>query len=62
MDRPTTMTALLKEHLPELGAEATLFSLQTMVLAGALSAYARPHPACRRPTGPNPAWPASTWT
>ena len=41
----TTMTGLLQEHLPELGENATLFSLQTMVLAGALSAYSSPPPS-----------------
>lgn len=28
------MTNLVRKHLPELGENATLFSLQTMVLAG----------------------------
>ncbi|GAA1657727.1 TetR/AcrR family transcriptional regulator [Actinoplanes couchii] len=60
LQRLATMTALIQKYLPELGENATLFSLQTMVLAGALSAYSTPHPACRRRTGPNPNWPAST--
>ncbi|WP_305787886.1 TetR/AcrR family transcriptional regulator [Symbioplanes lichenis] len=41
----TTMTTLISNYLPELGANATLFSLQTMVLAGALSAYSTPPPS-----------------
>ncbi|WP_431729127.1 TetR/AcrR family transcriptional regulator [Verrucosispora sp. TAA-831] len=41
----TTMTALIEKHLPELGETATLFSLQTMVMAGALSAYSTPPPS-----------------
>ncbi|MDP9819415.1 TetR/AcrR family transcriptional regulator [Spirilliplanes yamanashiensis] len=43
----TTMTTLLRKHLPELGDNATLFSLQTMVMAGALSAYSTPPPSLR---------------
>jgi hypothetical protein len=39
------MTALIRKHLPELGDDAALFSLQTMVLAGALSAYSTPPPS-----------------
>ncbi len=42
LDRLTTMTALIQKYLPELGENATLFSLQTMVMAGALSAYSTP--------------------
>ncbi len=38
-------TGLMGRHLPELGEKATLFSLQTMVLAGALSAYRTPPPS-----------------
>ena len=30
------MTTLIQKYLPELGKNATLFSLQTMVMAGAL--------------------------
>ena len=39
------MSTLVREHLPELGEDAPLFSLQTMVLAGALSAYSTPPPS-----------------
>ncbi|MBU8860312.1 MULTISPECIES: TetR/AcrR family transcriptional regulator [unclassified Micromonospora] len=45
LDRLATMTGLMGKHLPELGENATLFSLQTMVLAGALSAYSTPPPS-----------------
>ncbi|WP_344948792.1 hypothetical protein [Sphaerisporangium flaviroseum] len=45
LERLTTMTALIQRHLPELGKNATLFSLQTMVMAGALSAYSTPPPS-----------------
>ena len=45
LDRLTTMTDLIQQHLPELGENATLFGLQTMVLAGALSAYSTPPPS-----------------
>ncbi|MFY1661309.1 TetR/AcrR family transcriptional regulator [Micromonospora sp. WMMD1274] len=45
LDRLATMTGLVRKHLPELGENATLFSLQTMVLAGALSAYSTPPPS-----------------
>ncbi|MEV4342870.1 TetR/AcrR family transcriptional regulator [Actinoplanes sp. NPDC049596] len=45
LDRLTTMAGLLGKHLPELGDDATLFSLQTMVMAGALSAYSTPPPS-----------------
>ena len=41
------MTALIQKYLPELGENATLFSLQTMVMAGALSAYSTPPPSLR---------------
>lgn len=47
LDRLTTMTALIQKYLPELGENATLFSLQTMVMAGALSAYSTPPPSLR---------------
>ncbi len=39
------MTALIQKYLPELGENATLFSLQTVVMAGALSAYSTPPPS-----------------
>jgi AcrR family transcriptional regulator len=45
LERLATMTGLLQMYLPELGEQATLFSLQTMVLAGALSAYSTPPPS-----------------
>ncbi|MET9406350.1 TetR/AcrR family transcriptional regulator [Streptomyces sp. NPDC002935] len=45
LDRLTSMTALIQKYLPELGENATLFSLQTMVMAGALSAYSTPPPS-----------------
>lgn len=41
----TTMTTLIQKHLPELGDQAMLFSLQTMVVAGALPAYSTPPPS-----------------
>ncbi len=47
LDRLTTMTALLLKYLPELGENATLFSLQTMLTAGALPAYSTPPPSLR---------------
>ncbi|MEU2677269.1 TetR/AcrR family transcriptional regulator [Streptomyces sp. NPDC007107] len=47
LDRLTTMTDLIRTYLPELGGNATMFSLQTMVLAGALSAYSTPPPSLR---------------
>ncbi|WP_430785433.1 TetR/AcrR family transcriptional regulator [Actinoplanes sp. G11-F43] len=47
LHRLTTMTDLIHKYLPELGENATLFSLQTMVLAGALSAYSTPPPSLR---------------
>ncbi|XVV10049.1 TetR/AcrR family transcriptional regulator [Actinoplanes sp. CA-131856] len=47
LERLTTMTALIEKCLPELGEGATLFSLQAMVLAGALSAYSTPPPSLR---------------
>ncbi|MEE3920876.1 hypothetical protein V2I01_29975 [Micromonospora sp. BRA006-A] len=55
MDRLATMTDLVRLHLPELGGNATLFSLQTMVLAGALSAYSTPpaEPRGGLPTEPD---------
>jgi AcrR family transcriptional regulator len=47
LERLTTMTDLTREYLPELGENATPFCLQTMVLAGALSAYSTPPPSLR---------------
>ena len=47
LERLATMTALIRTYLPELGGDADLFSLQTMVLAGALSAYSTPPPSLR---------------
>ncbi|MEU3094968.1 TetR/AcrR family transcriptional regulator [Streptomyces sp. NPDC006967] len=44
LDRLATMTTLIRTYLPELGENATLFSLHTVVLAGALSAYSTPPP------------------
>ena len=38
-------SAEIQKYLPELGEDATLFSLQTMVMAGALSAYSTPPPS-----------------
>ena len=57
LDRLTTMTALLLKYLPEPGGNATLFSLQTVVLAGALSAYGTPPPSLQAAyrAGPGPA-------
>nr|WP_245653156.1 TetR/AcrR family transcriptional regulator [Herbidospora sakaeratensis] len=45
--RLTTMSGLVGRCLPELGENATLFCLQTMVMAGALSAYSTPPPSLR---------------
>lgn len=42
--RLTTMTELVRQHLPELGAGAQLFSLMALVSAGALSTYVPPPP------------------
>ncbi|MET9593059.1 TetR/AcrR family transcriptional regulator [Streptomyces sp. NPDC006516] len=47
LDRLATMTALIRKYLPELGENATQFSLHAMVLAGALSAYSAPPPSLR---------------
>lgn len=47
LERLTTLTALIRRYLPELGENATLFSLQTMVMVGALSAYSTPPPSLR---------------
>jgi hypothetical protein len=60
LDRLTTMTALIHKYLPELGENASLFSLQTMAMAGGCRRTAHLRPACRRPTRPSPIWPAST--
>jgi hypothetical protein len=45
LQRLTTMTELASLYVPELGGSAQLFCLNTMVVAGALSAYASPVPA-----------------
>ncbi|GAB3119642.1 TetR family transcriptional regulator [Streptomyces calidiresistens] len=45
LDRLTTMSTLIRRYLPELGENATPFSLHTMVMAGALSAYSTPPPS-----------------
>ena len=57
LDHLTAMAALIQKYLPELGENATLFSLQTMVLAGALSAYGTPPPSLQAAyrAGPGPA-------
>ena len=47
LDRLATMSALVRKYLPELGENATLFSLQAMALAGTLSAYSTPPPSLR---------------
>jgi len=47
LDRLTTMATLIRKYLPELGENAALFGLQTMVMAGALSAYSTPPPSLR---------------
>ena len=41
------MAALIRKCLPELGENATFCSLQTMLTAGALSAYSTPPPSLR---------------
>ncbi|RFU82365.1 TetR/AcrR family transcriptional regulator [Streptomyces triticagri] len=43
--RLTTMTDLVRRHVPELGAGAQLFCLMSLVSAGALSAYVPPPPS-----------------
>ncbi len=45
LERLNTMSALIQKYLPELGENSTLFSLQAMVVAGALSAYSTPPPS-----------------
>jgi AcrR family transcriptional regulator len=47
LDRLETMAGLVREHLPELGDDAVFCSLQTMLTAGALSAYRTPAPSLR---------------
>ncbi|MFG1988531.1 TetR/AcrR family transcriptional regulator [Actinoplanes sp. NPDC048988] len=47
LERLTTMTTLLREHLPELGDNATFFSLQAMLTAGILAAYSTPPASLR---------------
>lgn len=47
LHRLTTMATLLRTHLPELGDNAVFYSLQTMLTAGALSAYSTPPPSLR---------------
>ncbi|PRY68427.1 hypothetical protein B0I08_104129 [Glaciihabitans tibetensis] len=41
----TTMTDLVRSHLPELGDGAQLFCLMSLVTAGALSSYVPPPPS-----------------
>lgn len=45
LDRLTGMATLLRTYLPELGENAVFYSLQTMLTAGALSAYGTPPPS-----------------
>lgn len=45
MEHLSTMAALTRKHLPELGENAALFCLQTVVMAGAVSAYDTPPPS-----------------
>ncbi|MDT8913074.1 TetR/AcrR family transcriptional regulator [Amycolatopsis sp. PS_44_ISF1] len=45
LEHLATMTALVTEALPELRENAALFSLQTLVTAGAISAYTTPPPS-----------------
>jgi AcrR family transcriptional regulator len=45
LDRLTTMAALIQKYLPELGENAAFCSLQTLLTAGALSAYRTPPPS-----------------
>ncbi|GAA0274775.1 TetR/AcrR family transcriptional regulator [Cryptosporangium japonicum] len=45
LQRLATMTELTLRCVPELGGAAQLFCLNTMIVAGALSAYASPMPA-----------------
>ncbi|BBA98618.1 putative transcriptional regulator [Actinacidiphila reveromycinica] len=43
--RLAAMTALVRRHVPELGDEAQMFCLMSLVSAGALSAYVPPPPS-----------------
>jgi AcrR family transcriptional regulator len=45
LEHLATMTALLREHVPELGDGTQAYCLQVLVLAGALSAYLPPPPS-----------------
>ncbi|MBU2670236.1 TetR family transcriptional regulator [Actinoplanes bogorensis] len=47
LGRLADMAALLEKHLPEIGANAALFGLHTLAMAGALSAYSTPPPSLR---------------
>jgi AcrR family transcriptional regulator len=45
LERLATMTELVRHHLPELGDNAQMFCLMSLVSAGALSAYVPPPPS-----------------
>lgn len=45
LTRLATMSGLLRQHLPELGDDAQLFCLMSLVQAGALSTYVPPPPS-----------------
>ena len=45
LERLATMTDLVQKYLPEMGENTALFSLQAVVMAGALSAYSTPPPS-----------------
>ena len=45
LGRLATMTELMRQHVPELGDNARLFCLMSLLSAGALSAYAPPPPS-----------------
>ncbi|MFI6166375.1 TetR family transcriptional regulator [Nocardia sp. NPDC051052] len=45
LTRLAAMTELMRRHLPELGDQAQLFCLMSLVSAGALSAYVPPPPS-----------------
>ena len=62
LDRLATMTDLVQQHLPELGENATLFCLKTMVMAGALSAYSTPPPSLLAAYEAEPDLARSTWS
>jgi AcrR family transcriptional regulator len=49
------MTALVRRHVPELGADAQLFCLMILVSAGALSSYVPPPPSLRAAYADEPA-------